>query len=71
VPLKSKASSKAQPAAHEATRDFAAELCSPPRNEGRPCASRFVAFIEARRRPAIQSQFAALLGVSCAPLQGW
>ena len=73
MPSKSKPLSKAELAAYEATRDFAAELLQSVR-EMKAGHVQVVSspVIEARKKTGLsQSQFAALLGVSVRTLQGW
>ena len=73
MPSKSKPLGKAELAAHEATRDLAAELLQSVR-EMKAGHVQVVSspVIEARKKTGLsQSQFAALLGVSVRTLQGW
>ena len=73
MPSKSRPLSKAEFAAHEATRDLAAELLQSVR-EMKAGHIQVVSspVIEARKKTGLsQSQFAALLGVSVRTLQGW
>lgn len=73
MPSKNKPLTKAELAAYEAKRDFAAELLQSVR-EMQAGKVHIVSspVIEARKKTGLsQSQFAALLGVSVRTLQGW
>ncbi|SCC92291.1 Transcriptional regulator-like protein [Thiomonas sp. X19] len=73
MPSKAKPLLDAQLAAHEATRDLAAELLESVRQmKAGKTQVAYSPAAEARRRTGLsQSQFAALLGVSVRTLQGW
>lgn len=73
MPSKSKPLNDSDLAAHEATRDLAAELLQSVREMKVGHVQVIISpVIEARKKTGLsQSQFAALLGVSVRTLQGW